>query len=866
MKYDFDVEGMTCAACQAHVENAVKKLNVDSVSVSLLSNSMQVETSLPPSAIEEAVKKAGYAARLKGAKTPVPQKRKDFALVKLICSIVLLLVLMYFSMGNMMWDFPAPAFVDHSRSPMGFALVQFVLVIPILLINKQYFTSGFQKLFRGKPNMDSLIAIGASASVLYGIFALFMMSYSLSMLANGGGDAYRERLMQYHDSLYFESAGMILTLVSLGKYLEGLSKKRTTDAVTRLIDMSPKLAIILKDGLEVQISADEVKAGDIVVVKAGADIPVDGVVTAGVASVDQANITGESMPVEKREGDEVFSSTTVSAGYLKLRATKVGEDTSFANIIRLVEEAANSKAPISRLADKISGVFVPVIFTIALVTLVANLLAGAPFERALNFAITVVVIACPCALGLATPVAIMAGTGKGAENGLIIKNAEILEKAHNIGVVVLDKTGTITEGKPQVTDFITLNGADKPRVLSIVYSLELMSEHPLASSLTAYCEKNNAVKLPAFNFEATPGQGVKATVDGQEVFIGNARITDDEETKKLLSSLSSEGKTPLAVLIDGAPKAVIAAKDEVKAGSKEAVKELKAKGIRVIMLTGDNAQTAKRIADEVGVDEVISDVLPQDKQEVISSLKTDEKRLVAMVGDGVNDAPALGAADLAIAVGGGSDVAIQTSDIVLLRKDLLDVVNVISLSKRVLFTIKLGLFWAFFYNAVCVVFATGAFSYIDPKIAINPMIGSLAMSISSVSVVLNALTINLFKVKRTSPSKEAPSQAQTLLSQAESELQASENTLQESKNADLHEVSATQKAENEGDEETLTINVKGMMCENCVRHVKRACESVQGVREATVDLEKGQAVILGHDLDIEKISDAIRSAGYEVIK
>ena len=756
MKKTFAVEGMMCASCQAHVQKAVEKLNgVKSVNVNLLTNSMDVEfdDSLPVSAIQKAVEKAGYKARLPKEKAEKTQddKKTDGELIKLIVSAVLLLILMYFSMGNMMWGFPAPSFLDHHANPIGFALLQLILVLPILFMYRRYFESGYKKLFRGKPNMDSLIAIGATASVLYGLFAMFMLTYAQARIAAGEDVLHWQSVLTaYHDSLYFESAGMILTLVSLGKYLENLSKKRTTAAVTKLMDLAPKRATVLRGDVEEDIAAEDVRVGDILVVKSGASVPVDGVIVEGGASIDQANITGESIPVYKTVDEEVYSSTLLTAGYFKMRATKVGEDTSIANIIRLVGEASNSKAPISKLADKISGVFVPIIFAIALITLAANLLAGSSFELSLNFAITVVVIACPCALGLATPVAIMAGTGKGAENGLLIKNAEILEKAHLIRTVVLDKTGTVTEGKPRVTDVIEIG--DCEGYADAIYSIENRSEHPLALSIVERFSSSAQLKDVA-DYSSTEGRGIEGTVDGVRWTIGNFGVAKDRgidasAAQKIADRLAAEGKTPLLALRNDSPALLMAVKDEVKKGSAEAIGLLKERGIKVVMLTGDNRATAEVIAKEVGVDEVIADVHPEDKQRVINGLKTDGKHLVAMVGDGVNDAPALAAADLGIAIGGGSDIAMETSDIVLLRNDLMDVLNVIALSRRVLNTIKLGLFWAFFYNFVCVLIATGAFYYIDHSFKITPMIGSLAMSLSSVSVVLNALTINLFKVRR----------------------------------------------------------------------------------------------------------------------
>ena len=903
IKGKFGVQGMTCAACQAHVQKAVEKVDgVKSVNVNLLSNNMVVEydeSVCTVSALRNAVDGAGYTFVLpkdnaqsaaSGGATAIKEK-KDYTLAKLITCIVLLLILMYFSMGNMMWGFPAPKVFDHHSNPMGFALLQLLLVLPIVFIYRNYFVSGFKKLFRGKPNMDTLIAIGAAASLIYGVIALFMISYAQAMIASGVDvDKWREVMMTYHDSLYFESAGMILTLVSLGKYLEGLSKKKTTAAVTKLMDLAPKRATVIRNGEEVEIAAEEVRVGDTVVVKNGASIPVDGIIIEGNASINQANITGESMPVFKKEGDEVFSSTTVTAGYFKMSASKVGEDTSIAAIIRLVDEASNSKAPISKLADKVSGIFVPVILGIALITLIANLIAGSPFELALNFAISVVVIACPCALGLATPVSIMAGTGKGAANGLLIKNAEILEKAHLIKTVVLDKTGTLTEGKPRVTDFINftdgsiqvlndgvncdetdLQSADnvllKDRsLLCAIYSLEHKSEHPLAHSIVEYAVGRNATLSEVTDYYSIEGRGIEGVIDGVPYAIGNIKLAEDKgadinEAKPLADRLASEGKTPLLVIKENSVVAIIAVKDTVKAGSAQAVAELTKRGIKVVMLTGDNRATAEVIAKEVGISEIIADVHPADKQRVVEELKSDGKHLVAMVGDGVNDAPALTAADLGISVGGGSDVAMECSDIVLLRNDLMDVLNVIGLSRRTLNTIRLGLFWAFVYNFVCVIIATGAFYYVN-GFKINPMIGSLAMSISSVSVVLNALTINFFKVKRTKSdafgdnSANSANQGELNLSQTSHEtnndvVEYSENKISQKENENMKK---------------YVLAVDGMMCGMCEAHVNNAVRAASNVIDVKSSHSKGTTEITcENEIDVEAVKSAIEKEGYKVL-
>ena len=820
MKQKFNVEGMTCSACSAHVDRAVRKLNgVISCNVNLLSNTMEVEfdeKKLTTSDIEKSVKDAGYKAYTSSVKS---SKKKDTALVKLIVCFSLLVILMYLTMGHMI-GLHLPKFLSGTANALRYAGVQLILIVPILIIYNHFFISGYKKLFKGAPNMDSLIALGATASIIYGIFAMIRMTQGLNSGDLGLVDEYRH-------NLYFESAGMILTLVSFGKYLESLSKKKTTNAITKLIGLAPKTARVIKNNEEVVIDAKDVNVNDIVIVKKGDLVPVDGVVIDGSASIEEANITGESMPVLKNKKDEVYSSTICTAGYLKIKALKVGEDTSISNIIKLVEEASNSKAPISKLVDKIAGVFVPVIISIAIATLVVSYLILKDFELSFNFAISVLVIACPCALGLATPVAIMVGTGKGAENGLLIKNAEILEKAHLVKTVVLDKTGTITEGKPRVTDFILIDKTVD--VLAIAYTLEIMSEHPLASAICDYARSKYSDIFDCEEYYQLDGFGIKGIIDNDEYYIGNDKIFKeynifDSELIHRINLLSKEGKTVLVVTKNKEVVGLFAIKDPIKPTSISAVKALKEKGIKVVMLTGDNIDTANTIAFEVGIENVIAGVLPTTKQTVIKEEMAKCDGLVAMVGDGVNDALALTTADLGIAIGGGSDVALESSDIVLLRNDLLDVLNVMNLSKRVLNTIKGNLFWAFFYNCIGIVLASGLLYGLGIKL--NPMIGSLAMSCSSVFVVCNALTINFFKVEKVDKN---------------------------STNVKL-------------DVKTLTLNVKGMMCEHCVKHVKDACEKVSGVSAAIPSLDNNNVVIeyVGK-LNLELVIENITKAGYEVI-
>lgn len=813
MNKQYSVLGMSCAACQAHVQRAVSNLKgVNKVNVNLLSNSMIVdfdESVVNDSIIFKAVKDAGYSAKpFKQEK----EKKDNSQLIKLIVSFILLILVMYVSMGHMI-SLPLPAIMHHNA--LVFALTQLVLIIPIVIMYFHYFVSGYKKLFKLSPSMDSLIAISATASLIYGIVAIVMIIIGMNIKN-------QELVNQYRSNLYFESAGMILTFVSFGKYLESISKRKTKKALEKLMDLAPKSARIIRDDKEIEVGIEDVKINDIVIVKQGDSIPVDGVIVDGACSINEANITGESVPVYKKKDDKVFSSTINVVGYIKIKALKVGEDTSIATIIKMVEEASNSKAPISKLADKIAGIFVPIVMGIALLSFIITLLCKGGFELAFNFAISVLVIACPCALGLATPVAVMVGTGVGASNGLLIKDAEILEKTHLIKTVVLDKTGTITYGEPKVTDFINYGKED---VLSIVYSIENKSEHPLAKAIIDYAKKNDVQQVEIKDYKSVEGQGLQATYNNDTFMIGNKKnlknVHVEPEIEAKLEEFAREGKTPLVVVKNNELISIICLKDEIKPNSKLAVSELQKMGIKVVMLTGDNVATANKIASEVGITEVISEVMPIDKKDVISSLKKDNKHLVAMVGDGVNDALALTYADLGISLKGGSDIAKETSDIVLLRNDLLDVANAIKLSKRVINTIKLNLFWAFFYNSVGIVLASGLL-YPFFKIQLNPMLGSLAMSLSSVFVVTNALTINLFKIKR---------------------------------------------VENKGKEENkmeIVLKVEGMMCAHCKAHVEGALLKIDGVKSAVASLEKNNVVVtLDKDVDKNILIHAIEEAGYK---
>lgn len=815
MKQKFSVLGMSCAACVSHVNKAVVHLKgVNNVDVNLLSNSMVVdydENVVNINDIINAVSDAGYGAKIYEKVNNNAALKKD--LHKLIVSFILLILLMYVSMGHMV-GLPLPPFLTGHSNALWYALTQLVITIPVLIIYRKYFISGYKKLFKLAPNMDSLIAISATASMIYGIFAIIMISIGLS-------DSNMEFVSEYHHNLYFESAAMILTLVSFGKYLEQLSKRKTTQAISKLMDLAPKKALVLKDNKEVEVPVEEVKVDDLLVVKKGFAIPVDGVIVEGNAAIDEANITGESMPAQKSINQNVYTSTTINSGYIIIKATKVGEDTSIANIIKLVEEASNSKAPISQLADKIASIFVPIVMAISLLSFIISIIASKDFNLSFNFAISVLVIACPCSLGLATPVAIMVGTGAGASNGLLIKNAEILEKSHLIKTIVFDKTGTLTNGKPTVTDFINIDSDND--LLSIIYSMENRSEHPLASAITSYANETSAKIIDITNFKAIEGQGIEAKFNKDTYYIGNAsNVKIDEQKQKKLEQLSKEGKTSLVVTKNNTLVAIIALKDEIKKNSVLAIHELHKMGIRTVMLTGDNKITAQTIADEVGISEVIAEVLPIDKQNVIKSLKYDDKHLVAMVGDGVNDALALTTADLGISLKGGSDIALETSDIVLLRNDLLDVVNVINLSKRVLRTIKENLFWAFFYNSIGIVLASGLL-YPLWQIKLNPMIGSLAMSLSSVFVVLNALTINLFKPKK-----------------------------------------YIENVKEKEEMKEIVLQIKGMMCEHCKKHVENALSKIPGVERVEVSLKENSAKIYSiQELNRNDLINAVKNAGYE---
>ena len=880
MKERFDVTGMTCSACSSHVEKSVSKLTgVENVSVNLLTNSMQVEfdeNKLDTAGIIKAVEDAGYGAAVKdghaksGTKTSgqsdsqensglsaVEQNVKNMK-KRLIVSLIFWIPLMYVSMGHMIYQWlniPMPPFTMNflhgNENAITYAFTQFLLLLPILIANQKYFKNGFKTLWHRSPNMDSLIAIGAGAAILYGIFAIYRIGYAM-----GHGDM--AVVHQYAHDLYFESAGTILTLITIGKYLETKSKGKTSEAITKLLNLAPKTVTVVRDGVEQVIDATDVEKGEIFLVKPGESVAVDGIVLEGKSSFDESAITGESIPVPKQEGDTIVSASINKSGLIRAKATKVGEDTTIAQIIRLVEEASSSKAPIAKMADKIAGVFVPAVITIALITGVIWLISGATFEFAMSTAIAVLVISCPCALGLATPVAIMVGTGKGAENGILIKSGDALETAHQIDTVVLDKTGTITQGKPVVTDIICAAGknADKTQLLQIAGSLEKGSEHPLAEAIVNYCVTNNISLEKVTDFNALFGKGIEGTVSGTHYYAGNEKMMEEKgislstEQKNQIRKLAKQGRTPLLFADKKQFLGIVAVADVVKPTSKEAVQKFRDYGIHVIMLTGDNEVTAQAIKEQVGIDEVIAGVLPTQKEEKISALKQAGHK-VAMIGDGVNDAPALASADVGIAIGAGTDVAIESADIVLMKNDLLDAVGAVKLSRAVIRNIKENLFWAFFYNSIGIPLAAGVL-YPLFQIKLNPMFGAAAMSLSSVCVVSNALRLRWVKLHDVKKTQIEPYQDVAASTIADiNQHNALDNNIK-STNNDKGESTMT-----------TTISIEGMMCAHCQAHVEKALKEVAGVTEVTVSLENKNAVVTG-DASVEALKQAVVDAGYEV--
>ena len=840
----YRVTGMTCAACQARVEKVVSNVpGVTDVSVSLLTNSMGVEGTATSADIVAAVEKAGYHASVKGAQMESSQGAEALAdtetpklLKRLIISLIFLIPLMYLSMGHMMWNWPLPGFLNNNHVGMGLAQLLFTVII--MVINQRFFISGFTSLIHRAPNMDTLVAMGATAAFGYSTYALFAMTVAQT----AGND---KLVMSYMHEFYFESAAMILTLITLGKTLEAYSKGKTTDALKSLMNLAPKMATVVRNEQELLISADQVKKGDIFLVKPGESIPVDGIVLEGNSAIDEAALTGESIPVDKAVGDTVSAATINQSGFIKCEATRVGEDTTLSQIIKIVSDAAATKAPIAKIADKVSGIFVPAVITIAIITIIGWLLAGESVGFALARGISVLVISCPCALGLATPVAIMVGNGVGAKHGILFKTAVSLEEAGKVDIVALDKTGTITNGQPKVTDILPVDGISEQELLETAFSLEKKSEHPLAKAIVEYGEEKNFTVSVVDNFKAVPGNGLTGTLNEETLIGGNLLFIEkslsiSKELKHSAEQLASAGKTPLFFAKENRLLGMIAVADVIKEDSPQAINELKAMGIHVVMLTGDNERTAKAIGEQAGVDNVIAGVLPDGKESVIQALG--KKGKVAMVGDGINDAPALTRADVGIAIGAGTDVAMDAADVVLMKSKLADVPAAIRLSRGVLRNIHENLFWAFFYNTIGIPLAAGLLiSVLGWKL--NPMFGAAAMSLSSFCVVTNALRLNLLNIRSTKKDKKK-------------------------KNAiDVSLININNNEKKEVNEMTKTMNIKGMMCGHCEATVKKALEALPEVASAEVSHEKGTAVVtLEKEIADDVLKKTVEDKDYEVVE
>ena len=836
---DYIVTGMTCAACQARVEKAVTGVEgVDSCAVGLLTNSMRVEGTAPSAAVIEAVEKAGYGAKEQGAeKAPggvssAEEMLRDTETPRLVrrlaASAVFLLLLMYITMGHNMWGWPLPGFFAHNH--LGLALTQLLLAAAVMVVNQKFFIGGYRALFSRAPNMDTLVALGSSVSFGWSVFIFFKMC---GMATNGADGVDLTPL--YHDRLYFESAAMIPALITVGKLLEAISKGKTTNALKALIRLTPKRATVLRNGAETEIAAEDVVPGDVFIVRPGESIPVDGVVTEGESAVDESALTGESAPVDKQAGDRVSAATINRSGYLQCRATRVGEDTTISRIVKTVAEAAATKAPIARIADRVSGVFVPAVIGVAALVAAGWLLAGREVSFALARAISVLVISCPCALGLATPVAVMVGNGVGARNGILIKTGEALETAGRLDTVVLDKTGTVTEGRPRVTDVIPFGGVREEELLTKAYALEIRSEHPLAKAVAAEAAARGLTAPEATRFAALPGNGVEAVVDGKKLTGGSLHYIErvagpDDAARAAGDRLSAEGKTPLCFAEDGVRLGLIAVADSIKETSPEAVEQLKRLGLKVVMLTGDNERTARHIGSAAGVTDVIANVLPDGKEAAIRALQKEGR--TAMVGDGVNDAPALTRADVGIAIGAGTDVAIDSAQIVLVNSDLRDAAAAVRLGRGTLRSIRQNLFWAFFYNLICIPLAAGLFKW-----ELNPMIAAAAMSLSSVTVCLNALRLNLLDIrsgKHDRPRRKARAAREPAREEAAGKAPGS-----------------------------AAIRVEGMMCSHCEATVKKALEALAFVGAATADHESGTVALeLCGAPDQEAVKRAVEESGY----
>jgi len=848
MRQKFIVTGMSCAACSAHVEKAVSKLEgVAAVNVNLLGGSMQVDYDSAiqtPQSIIAAVVESGYGASLPGAAgetkaagAGVPDLREELAGMKrrLIVSFCFFIPLFYLTMGHMI-GLPVPAFFHGTDNALIFAFTQLLLVLPILYVNDKYYKVGFKTLFHGSPNMDSLIALGSTAAVVYGLVGIYQIAWGL-------GHADLARVEKWSMDLYFESAGTILTLVTLGKYMETRSKGKTGEAISRLMDLAPKTAAVLKNGKEVELPIEQVVVGDLILVRPGQAIPVDGEIVEGASSIDESALTGESIPVDKVPGDAVAAASINKSGAFTFRATRVGQDTTLAQMIALVDEAASSKAPIAKLADKVAGVFVPVVICIALVTASAWLFLTGDVTRALTAGVAVLVISCPCALGLATPVAIMVGTGKGAENGILFKSAEALESLRSVQTVVLDKTGTVTQGKPVVTDVIGIGEMTQQELLRVAACLEKPSEHPLAQAVVEQARGQGIPLVPVEDFRAIHGRGVSAAIGDARFLAGNRAMMEENAVELsqaggLPERLAEEGKTPLYFARNGALIGLVAVADTVKPTSAAAIKAMRELGLDVVMLTGDNRHTANAIARQLELTDVVAEVLPQDKEKVIAAFQA-EGRKVAMIGDGINDAPALARSDVGLAIGAGTDVAIESADVVLMKSDLMDAVTAVELSRATIRNIKQNLFWAFFYNAICIPLAAGVF-YQALHVQLSPMLASAAMSLSSVCVVSNALRLKLFKPRHG---------------------QAGAHSLNEGAR-DMG--SAPEEVKTEGGEKMeKKLMIEGMMCQNCVKHVSNALNALPGVT-AVVDLDGKCATVTGQS-DDAALTKAVEDAGYKVV-
>ncbi|MBR5094196.1 MAG: heavy metal translocating P-type ATPase [Oscillospiraceae bacterium] len=838
----YDVTGMSCAACSARVEKAVSGVpGVTSCSVSLLTNSMGVEGTADASAIVAAVEAAGYGASPKGAQKtatsattedPLADRESPVLKKRLFTSLGFLLALMYLSMGHSMAGLPVPAFLEE---PVAMALTQLLIALVVMIVNSKFFTSGTRSLLHGAPNMDTLVAMGSAAAFGYSLVELYGM-----IAAQAVGDS--ATVHRYAHNLYFETAAMIPCLITVGKLLEAISKGRTTDALKSLMRLAPKTAVLWRDGREEEVDIAAVQVGDIFVVRPGESIPVDGVVLEGESAVDEAALTGESIPVDKAPGDRVSAATIAQSGYLRARATRVGEDTTLSQIIRMVSDAAATKAPIARIADRVSGVFVPAVIGVAVLTLGVWLLAGKPFVFAIARSIAVLVISCPCALGLATPVAIMVSNGVGAKNGILFKTAVSLEEAGKMDIIALDKTGTITAGEPHVTDVLLAEGVSPSRLLRMAASLEQYSEHPLAKAVIAYVDERDLDPLPLEAFRALPGNGLSATLDGKPLLGGSGkymsgRVPVPQDLREQAEALAQQGKTPLYFSYDGELLGILAVADVIKKDSAQAVKELQNMGITVVMLTGDNARTARAIGEQAGVDRVIAGVLPEGKEAAIRTLQGYGK--VAMVGDGINDAPALTRADLGVAIGAGADVAIDAADVVLMQSRLTDVSAAVRLSRATIRNIHQDLFWAFFYNVLCIPLAAGFYQALFGwSWEMQPMIGAAAMSLSSFTVCMNALRLNLFQIR--DPRRDRPRKKQRT------------------------EIPAELFEEKESDTMERTLKIEGMMCKHCEARVKKTLEALEGVESAVVSHETGTAVVTG-TADYETMKAAVEAQDYKVL-